>query len=281
MTNLASSFYRYVRSRDASDFQRRVAELAAEKNLTRDTLVEASREAGMPDISDATDDLLDLLLYYIRLSLSDHELSGGEMTNIRTTARLFQIEEGDLLARRRDEVAELVGAEMRHILLDNEVDTEEAARKVLLQEALGLSYDQFVELSRPLVEGAVADLLERGTEGGEVTPEWMQRRVSALDTVYHMDGLVARQAADALRAREGSRGTGSESGRPDRSISQEVRALAWARDRGRCTECGSETGLDVHHIIPARLGGSGAFRNVQLLCEECARRNAGGGPALS
>ena len=58
MTNLASSFYRYVRSRQASEFQRRVAELAAEKTLDRDTLVEASREAGMRDISEATDDLL-------------------------------------------------------------------------------------------------------------------------------------------------------------------------------------------------------------------------------
>ena len=280
MTNLASSFYRYVRSRQASEFQRRVAELAAEKTLDRDTLVAASREAGMHDISEATDDLLDLLLYYIRLSLSDHELSGGEMTNIRATARLFQVEEGDLLARRGDEVAELVGAEMRHILLDNEVDTEEAARKVRLQEALGLSYDQFVELSRPLIDGAVADLLARASEAAEANPDWVQRRISALDTVYRMDGLIARQAAEALRTSEGRRGAEGKAGRPGGSITQEVREMAWARDRGRCTECGGEAGLDVHHIIPERLGGSGAFRNVQLLCEECAGRKAGG-PAVS
>jgi hypothetical protein len=274
MTNLASSFHRYVRSRAASDFQRRVAELSAHDELTRTALVAASREAGMHDISEATDDLLDLLLYYIRLALSDHNLSGGEMTSIRTIARLFQIEEGDLLARRGEEVAELVGAEMRHILLDNDVDTEEADRKVRLQEALGLSYDQFVELSRPLIEGAVAELLDRSSEAGEVNLDWMQRRISALDTVYQMDGLVDRQAAEALRTRAARRGTERDSERADRSITQDVRDTVWIRDQGRCTECGSEGRLSFDYIIPTSLGGSGALRNVQLLCEECASRKA-------
>ena len=272
MTNLVSSFQRYVRSRAASEFQRRVAELAAHGNLTRTALVAASREAGLQDISEATDDLLDLLLYYVRLSLSDHELSGGEMDNIRTVARLFQIEEGDLLARRGDEVAELVGAEMRLILTDHEVDSLEATQKVLLQEALGLSYDQFVELSRPLVEEAISDLFATESEGGAVDGEWMQRRITALDTVYRTDGFIGRKAADVLTTKEGRRVSEGESGTPDRSITKEVEAMVSRRDQGRCTECGSEAGLGYRHIIPVAQGGSSAYRNVQLLCAACSER---------
>lgn len=274
MTNLVSAFQRYVRSRAASEFQRRVAELAAHGNLTRTALVAASREAGLQDISEATDDLLDLLLYYVRLSLSDHELSGGEMDNIRTVARLFQIEEGDLLARRGDEVAELVGAEMRLILTDHAVDPLEATQKVLLQEALGLSYDQFSELSRPLVEEAISDLFATESEDGAVDDEWMQRRISALDTVYGTDGFIGRKAADVLKTREGRRVSDGESGSRDRSITKEVEAMVSTRDQGRCTECGSEVALSFRHIIPVEQGGSSAYRNVQLLCAVCSERRS-------
>lgn len=274
MTNLASSFQRYVRSRAASEFQRRVAELAAHEGLTRGALVAAAREAGFKDISEATDDLLDLLLYYVRLSLSDHQLSGGEMGNIRATAHLFQIEEGDLLARRGDEVAELVGAEMRHILTDRRVETEEAAQKVLLQEALGLSYDQFVELSRPLVDEVVVELIERVGAGGEGDPDRMLRLLSSLDTMYRMDGYIERRAAELLRIREGRRPSEGAPGAPDPSVTQEVRDMVWRRDQARCTECGGEAALQFYRIIPGSLGGSSAYRNIQLLCETCIERKS-------
>lgn len=284
MTNLASAFQRYVRSRAASAFQRRVAELAACGDLTRSALVTAAREAGLQDISEATDDLLDLLLYYVRLSLSDHQLSGGEMVDIRATARLFEIEEGDLLARRRDEVAELVSAEMQHILIDRQVDADEAVQKVRLQEALGLSYDQFVELSRPLVEQAVADMFERAGESDGVDPDSMLRRVSALDTVYRMEGTLDRKAAEMLRTNRGRRATDASPGTSGRLVTQEVRDRVWQRDQGRCTECGAEAGLQFEQIIPSSLGGSGAYRNIQLLCETCMSRKSApprSGDALS
>ena len=277
MTNLASAFQRYVRSRAASEFQRRVAELAAHGSLTRPALVEAARDAGLPDIAAATDDLLDLLLYYVRLSLSDHELSDGEMGNVRTVARLFEIEEGDLLQRRGDEVAELVSAEMRRILTDQHVDASEAKQKVRIQEALGLSYDQFVELSKPLVEEAVVELFEAG--GADV--EWLQRRVGALDTVYRLDEFVDRRAADLLKTREGRRVAEGEAGMPDRGITQEVKDMVWRRDQGRCTECGESGGLEFEPIIPVSRGGSSAYRNVELLCETCRDRKAGAQPTSS
>ena len=40
------------------------------------------------------------------------------------------------------------------------------------------------------------------------------------------------------------------------------------RDR-ICVGCGAEQGLSVHHVVPARLGGSDAMDNLVTLCSRC------------
>ena len=54
-------------------------------------------------------------------------------------------------------------------------------------------------------------------------------------------------------------------------VGQDVRAVVWARDGGRCTSCGSTTELQFDHVIPVSLGGSSDEANVQLLCGPCNR----------
>jgi hypothetical protein len=56
------------------------------------------------------------------------------------------------------------------------------------------------------------------------------------------------------------------------AISKLVRRDVWVRDRGRCTECGSNEKLEYDHIIPHSRGGSNTTRNIQLLCERCNRK---------
>ena len=50
--------------------------------------------------------------------------------------------------------------------------------------------------------------------------------------------------------------------------------LAWERDHGRCTNCGSEHALEIDHIIPKAMGGGSEIENLRLLCRTCNQRAA-------
>jgi len=203
--DIAGAFRRYAGSRSASDLARRVAALAEQENLTRSSLTSACLEVGLQDIAEAKEDLTDLLLYYIRLALADHDLTKDEMTTIRHLRRVFQIEEGDLLERRGEDLSDLVGIEMRRILTDHQVDHTEAVQKVRLQEALGLSYDEFVGLSKPLIERVVAELFEEASQTEGANIHWLHERISALDTVYRLDEFLDRQVAGVVKEIEAAR----------------------------------------------------------------------------
>jgi len=58
-----------------------------------------------------------------------------------------------------------------------------------------------------------------------------------------------------------------------RYIPKNVQREVWQRDMGKCVECGSEERLEYGHIIPFSKGGSNTVRNIQLLCENCNRKN--------
>jgi 5-methylcytosine-specific restriction endonuclease McrA len=55
----------------------------------------------------------------------------------------------------------------------------------------------------------------------------------------------------------------------DQRISHDTRLFVWARDRGRCRNCGATTNLQFDHVIPRAWGGSGLAENVELLCRDC------------
>lgn len=69
------------------------------------------------------------------------------------------------------------------------------------------------------------------------------------------------------------------------------RRIVWARDRGRCAECGvvhGRTGAwDVDHVVPLERGGENRPGNLQTLCRrpchaaktarEARARHEGGG----
>jgi 5-methylcytosine-specific restriction endonuclease McrA len=50
-----------------------------------------------------------------------------------------------------------------------------------------------------------------------------------------------------------------------------VKAEVYARDGGRCRECGCEAPPDWHldHIVPVKLGGTHTWENVRVLCPPC------------
>lgn len=54
---------------------------------------------------------------------------------------------------------------------------------------------------------------------------------------------------------------------------QVLRMAALERDGHRCTDCGREQSLEIHHVIPLRLGGDDLLENLRTLCKKCHRRH--------
>lgn len=77
-----------------------------------------------------------------------------------------------------------------------------------------------------------------------------------------------REHRDVLRleAVRVSAGQGDNSREP---IPPEVQRAVWARDKGRCVKCESQTKLHFDHIIPVSKGGSNSESNIQILCFKC------------
>ena len=86
--------------------------------------------------------------------------------------------------------------------------------------------------------------------------------------VLHAD-LLKQRAAQVAKPRAG-RGAREAKGR---YIPASVKRDVWRRDTGRCafvapdgTRCGSEQGVEFHHIQPYAVGGDETIDNIQLRC---------------
>lgn len=262
---VTEAFQRYVRSRAASPLQEEVGRLSATGALTRQAL-DAAIHSSILTPRQVIPELVDLVLYYIRSSLVDQDFSASEVATVRNLKRLFRIEEGDFLQHAEEEVAELLASELSRSLENRQIDDQDAVQAERLQEAFGLGYDQFLELTRPLYDEVVEHLWWEGSEKGWGVDE-LERRVSLLRTVYSLAPRIEGLASSALESFTAEP--------PPRHISQDVKDRVWRRDQGRCVECGSQDRLEFDHIIPFSRGGANTYRNVQLLCESCNRTKSG------
>lgn len=127
------------------------------------------------------------LIHYIASVLDDHRIDDTKMGNIAALGRIFALDEGDLLAMHRSAVADLLRAEMEQILADAHVSDLESMHQADLQRALGLGYDDFLQLTReslrPLVDRM---LVEARHETGPQRHE-LVRRLQSLQTVISID----------------------------------------------------------------------------------------------
>jgi predicted restriction endonuclease len=241
-----------------------VAELLATARVSKAQLEATLRAHQITDTAELKEDFLDVLLHYVRECLADHRLSLDEISAIRTLRRLFRIEEEDLYQDRKDRLRLLLTLEMEWLLKDLRIDPEEALYKAQLQEALGLSYDQFLELTKGPTSDVVEGLFARAALNHGSTDEQkntLLRDLMALDTVLNLTYQQRRQLYDEIAPAP-----------PNRSIDPDVRREVWKRHGGRCAVCATQAFLEFDHIVPFSMGGSSTARNVQLLCQDCNRK---------
>ena len=195
---------------------------------------------------------LKLVFLFIKISLKDNLISDEELKSIRFLKLLFDIDEGEFVNDKElsKEVSSIIKLQLDMMYKDdNYIDKDESIHKVNLQEAFGLNYDEFAQLSNQ----AALDALERGAD-------WID-----LDTFITGDEFEKWSNGDSLDSI-----TDSFDGRI-RHISQDVKDSVWNRDGGVCVECGSNDSIEFDHIIPFSKGGANTYRNIQLLCESCNR----------
>ena len=102
-------------------------------------------------------------------------------------------------------------------------------------------------------------------------PEWVGAKISA-DTPVDLPLLVEGGFLVPCMEEEDA------SHRADwasRYIPEDVRKAVYERDEFTCCACGKKSDLEVDHIVPIRMGGTGEIDNLQILCRRCNRKKRG------
>lgn len=129
----------------------------------------------------------DFIIYYIERALDDHRISEQEKENILSLKRIYALDEGDLLALQRHAVSDLLRSEMAKILADEHVDDLEVTHQNDLQRALGLGYDQYLQLTRESIKPVVNQILDDAKGRSEQQKDEIIRKLQALQTVLRVD----------------------------------------------------------------------------------------------
>lgn len=204
---------------------------------------------------------VEFVLFIIRSFLADHALSLEEAQTLRSLKRLLGVDEGDLLHFEHQEVRLMVAAEVSTILADGRVDRAEGLHQSALQEALGLGYDEYVELAKIPIQVLIDRLFAEASASG-LTPIGPGNRASAwlltLDTYFP---LPERQRALLYSFPAGTTSM--------KELELKVKDAIWRRDSGICTRCGA---LQQLTFVSSDSGGSGAqpsYADVKLRCALC------------
>jgi hypothetical protein len=134
-------------------------------------------------------DLLDLALFYITFCLEDHYLTPNESSDLYYLRTAFRIQEEDIYNHKYTQMEQILSGQITKILGDQNVDKAEALQQVELQRCFGLSYDQFLKITRPYVDEIINNLLELISADNVITRDErkvLENQISGLKTVYFL-----------------------------------------------------------------------------------------------
>lgn len=187
MTTINQIFSTYPNAGSLSGQLAEVIRLLAEDNIQNPKLRALIPPREEKEYSAMRSNLLDLMLFYIKSCLEDHYLTPDESTDVIYLKMIFRIDEEDLYFYKLEEIEQLLSEQISRILNDQKVNRSEALQQVELQRCFGLSYDQFLQITRPHVDKIIVSLRSRINEDDIVTESEMKmfyQQIIDLETVY-------------------------------------------------------------------------------------------------
>lgn len=181
-----------------------IARLTLSGELSRVAIEDLATGFGGTDDGRVRESIMDFAIMVIRECLRDHVLLPDEADFIREMKIHLGIREGDLLDSRDEDVRSILTREVERLFEDGRVDSQEDLFQVALQEALSLSYDEYIELTRESAKRLVDRWVAKITEDGVITGAERQdlnRRVAALGRVYSFTPEQKQRLARSRKAR--------------------------------------------------------------------------------
>lgn len=186
-TPVNKAFSTYQNTNNLSGRVAEIVRILAEDSIQNPKLRTLIPPQEEKEYSTMRSGLIDLMLFYIKSCLKDHYLTPDECTDVLYLKMIFRIKEEDLYFYKLEEVEQLLSDQISKILSDQYVNHPEALQQVELQRCFGLSYDQFLQITRPHVEKIMNNLHAQIDADGIVTKsehEMLVQQIQDLDTVY-------------------------------------------------------------------------------------------------
>lgn len=136
--------------------------------LSSESLAKTLHDNGIMSIKEAKSDLMDIVICYAKLALTERDITENEELIIESMKEVFQINEGDFYKYKRSQITEVLNDQFSIMYQDNRIGKNESLLKVRLQQLFDLGYDQFLEFVNSYDEMA----LQRGAD------------IHELDTVF-------------------------------------------------------------------------------------------------
>jgi hypothetical protein len=184
------AFSTYQKSNDLSGQLAEIVKILAEDSIQNPKLraLIPPREENEYSIIQAG--LLDLVLFYITSCLEDHYLTSEESSNVLLLKMVFRVQEEDFYTNKLVELQRILSAQISIILSDHSVNPSEALQQVELQRCFGISYDQFLQITKPYIDEIINKFIGQIPSEGAVTKperEMLTQKILNLGTVYFLN----------------------------------------------------------------------------------------------
>lgn len=176
--SLKEVFLNFIAAESPSGEIADAAEVLATEGITRTNFRDIRSKVLLSSSASFRSGVMEMILYYARVCVRDHELTADEKENLQLLKTLFQIEDGEFYSRKAQELSDFLSQQVLWIVQDERLENAEDLYQSDLQRIFGLSYDQYVDLTQK----SVKEFLEKIPEGSspERASELQQIRTAFL-----------------------------------------------------------------------------------------------------